>query len=527
MDAKRRLSHKSVFNENVLMPPDTTEKVRQWIYSLPYSPRNAYLQWCAFSKFVGDETDPAQLRADRAIDKWLAQEANNLRTNERLESPNAHTLAGVGAGRFIAWAQRFITSVIGETVPLDALNGAFSGGASTSRRRTEGHPAFKFVGRADITSSALKWFELVREEYPLWMLLSPPDLTIVRGSKLFTVPKNSLIDRVCCKEPDINMFLQRGVGSYIRRRLRSFGVNLNDQTRNQRLARQGSLHGRLATLDLSSASDSISDALVSLLLPHQWYSCLDDLRSHYVEVRGEEHSCEMFSSMGNGFTFELESLLFFAIAKTVAYFTGTRGTISVYGDDIIVPVEIYAPLVEVLDFFGFSVNLEKSYSKGPFRESCGGHYWNGEDITPFFVKEPILTLSDLIHCLNQIRKWSGNEFHGLLSHDFELLWFELAQLVPLKFWGGRPATAGRYSLVTWWEPKRSFRLSPLRRREYLPELGRYLSTMHASSESDTPLEEISSVRLLDVCRSKRQTHLDWHVRGNPFLSELTDRVSSE
>nr|WKV33278.1 MAG: RNA-dependent RNA polymerase [Riboviria sp.] len=319
------------YDANTRIPTDVLPLLEAWLAELPQSPKNDYLREVCLSKFVSDQTDPAITRRTRAMNKWLATERDNSATNDRLltTDPGYFILPGVRWDRFVDWTCEFISRVIGDTVPLDALIGAFSGGATTSRKRTDGHPALKFVGQADITESAMNWFELVLEECPLWVDLSLQPLRVVNGSSFFTVPKNTLIDRVACKEPDINMFLQKGAGFLIRERLRSFGINLNDQSRNQRLAKLGSHNGSLATLDLSSASDSISSGLVSTFLPPCWHSFLFEVRSPIVEIDGEEHWCEMFSSMGNGFTFELESLLFFAFCKATAYFTGTRGTISV------------------------------------------------------------------------------------------------------------------------------------------------------------------------------------------------------
>jgi len=155
-------------------------------------------------------------------------------------------------------------------------------------------------------------------------------------------------------------------------------------------------------------------------------------------IDGEEHVNEMFSSMGNGFTFELESLLFYAISKATAFCTGVRGVISVYGDDIIVPTALYDDLVWTLGWCGFSVNPEKSFSSGPFRESCGGHYFNGRDITPIYLREPIKRLTDLIRLGNQIRRWSATFTVGpILDSELEELWALIRDEIPKGLWGGR------------------------------------------------------------------------------------------
>jgi hypothetical protein len=63
--------------------------------------------------------------------------------------------------------------------------------------------------------------------------------------------------------------------------------------------------------------------------------------------------------------------------------------------------------VGVLESAGFVVNLTKSYSAGPFRESCGGDYWNGYDITPFYARS-LATDSDIYVVINQVLTWSAN-----------------------------------------------------------------------------------------------------------------------
>lgn len=424
-DANRRLSD------------PWTDLIVQEVRSLPASARNDYLKEQFLSKFISDETDPPELRRSRAIEKWLAVELVNVATNDRLMNydPGYHILPDLRWSKFVATAQSMVVDIIGETVPLDALIGSFSGGASTSRSRTESHPASKYIGRADITSAALPWWELISPEMEGWDTAGL-QINTVPGNVLFTVPKNTTIDRVAAKEPDLNMFMQKGIGNHFRACLRRVGINLNDQTRNQRLARKGSIDGSLATIDLSSASDSVSCALVELLLPPLWHDVLSSLRSPVTIIDGEEHVNAMFSSMGNGFTFELESLIFYVITRTVNYLRGHRGTVSVYGDDIISPSGSYADLEWVLMCCGFSVNPDKSFHIGSFRESCGGHYDNGSDITPFYIRAPIVRLMDLIHVANAIRRWSGLSGLSILYEDLEPLWLLIRDEIPRCLWGG-------------------------------------------------------------------------------------------
>lgn len=220
-------------------------------------------------------------------------------------------------------------------------------------------------------------------------------------SRLMTVPKDAKTDRVIAAEPTGNIFLQKGVGGYIRKRLRKYGVNLDDQSRNQLLAKDaGKLS--LATLDLSAASDTISIGLCKVLLPPDMFSLLDALRSPSYKLGEDIVRFHMFSSMGNGFTFELESLIFWAAAKAVSEYKNCQDPIGVYGDDIIVSQVAAEELIQVLEGFGFEINRRKSYVSGRFFESCGKHYFDGLDVTPVFQKRVVDNDLETSRCYNRV-----------------------------------------------------------------------------------------------------------------------------
>jgi hypothetical protein len=227
---------------------------------------------------------------------------------------------------------------------------------------------------------------------------------IVDGNDVVTVPKNYKTDRTIAIEPDMNIHVQLGIGAVIRRKLRGIGINLDDQTRNQRMAHVGSFAGTLATIDLSMASDTISRSVVELLVRPDWLEALGQCRSPFgVLPSGEKIFYQKYSSMGNGYTFELESLLFSALAFAWAHIHGEEvSRICVYGDDIIVPSTMAPRFCGLLEYLGFTPNEKKSYWTGEFRESCGKHYFRGYDITPFYVKQIPKKLIDLFKIHNQI-----------------------------------------------------------------------------------------------------------------------------
>lgn len=197
------------------------------------------------------------------------------------------------------------------------------------------------------------------------------------------VPKNAKTYRTVMTEPTLNTLVQGAYGRWIADRLRRIGQDINDQTRNQRMARWGSLTGELATLDLSSASDTISTELVAHLLPYDWFSALDSCRTKTALDGDTQYRLEKFSSMGNGFTFPLQTLIFWALASSC---NQSDKDVSVYGDDIIVPVTHIADILATFDACGFILNKDKSYWTGPFRESCGADYYFGVNVRPFYFK---------------------------------------------------------------------------------------------------------------------------------------------
>lgn len=510
---------------NLRLSNDLTAEAQKAIGALEPSFRNQYLQEQSFSKFVSADTAPAAHRRYAAIYKWLLTEKDNEETNQRLAFVHEEyqILPHVPYADFMDSVRYFIQLVLGEVPPLEVILGSFSGGSTTSRRRTESHPGRKYLGKADVTRRALEYSDTLMGESLLWSeLRNGEQFSVVEGNVLFTVPKTTDIDRVACKEPDINMYMQKGVGDYIRRRLRKYGIDLNDQSRNQRLAREGSISGGLATIDLSSASDSISQELVFQSLPIHWYVLLDSLRSPVTIIDGYRHVNEMFSSMGNGFTFELESLLFWAIAKAVAYTTRGKGVISVYGDDIIVPTIIADDLIYALSFLGFKTNKDKTFTSGEFRESCGGHYYAGTDVTPFYIKEPVTSLIDAIHLGNKIRRWSIITGGSILRNDLEELWWLVAAQVPKCFWGGTDLNSTE-RLVSYEVPDRPKKLVTRKGRERDLGDGGYLlwldTAEHRSHSTDLGLCTSSEQPELS-CYKAIRVYSDARWTGPIFLSEV-------
>ena len=318
---------------------------------------------------------------------------------------------------------------------------AFSGGASSDLPRRKGDPAYKFgcknpsvaagtagLARAYILSSPL-WLKHLKSDTS-----DMPTFNIVEGNRITTVPKNAKTDRVIAIEPTLNMFFQKGLGGFIRNRLRRVGVNLNSQSLNQSLAREGSIDGSLATIDLKSASDSVSLALVEELLPSDWVSAIKLCRSPYgVLPSGEKILYRKVSSMGNGCTFELESLIFWALSSAVVkYLRESDRRLAIYGDDIVVPTGCAKLLIEVLRLVGFDTNQDKTFVDGPFRESCGKHYFRGVDVTPIYIRENVDSAERLIWLANSVARLAYRLNGSTWSRDsrLKLAYDSIVEMLP-------------------------------------------------------------------------------------------------
>lgn len=226
----------------------------------------------------------------------------------------------------------------------------------------------------------------------------------VRGNVFFSVPKDSTKNRGCAKEASINVSYQLAVAEVIRRRLLEWDIDLlRAQERHQHLACEGSVTGKYATLDLSNASDTLPKVLLKLILPESWLTLLSSLRAPLTIVGGRPVYLEKFSSMGNGFTFELETLVFAALARSLPGFNEGVDTVLVNGDDIIVDTHLAADLLAVLRFCGFQPNAKKTFLSGRFRESCGGDFFDGRPVRAMYLKKIPDEPHRLVAMANQLR----------------------------------------------------------------------------------------------------------------------------
>lgn len=326
-------------------------------------------------------------RIDNAKETFWVTEAQCLKTNARLRRFQDDSLflrdsVDESVYSFIRRWRKEVRRVLGKA--SYNLEPSFSGGSTLSDSGMQ-------TTIPDKMSSVPTCYKLTTSLYKEAFARTPqherfPDPIVVRGNRYFTVPKDSFKDRGCCVEASAAVSLQLAVGKRLKNRFKkAYKVDLAHMPlRHQRLARLGSAgRRRLATIDLSNASDTIARELVKLILPSDWHTLLNSLRATHTTIDKKEVYLEKYSSMGNGFTFELETILYKTLCDTVI---GSRSS-SAFGDDMIVPTEHSAAVMAALRFFGFTPNEKKTFCEGPFRESCGGDYFGGTPVRTHFIKE--------------------------------------------------------------------------------------------------------------------------------------------
>lgn len=383
-----------------------------------------------------------------ALAKFSEMELLCKETNRRFRNPRLDQLSNWSNVSLLNAMRQKIQKILGFCPIEEVFDRANWGpGVSTLLKGSNVSATNKFQHEVGITRDLFSLMcdsedpsrlGLLESAYPRWgeeLRLRKTFPVFEVGNVVCTVPKNSKTDRVIAVEPGLNLWFQLGIGKVIRRKLRRHGIDLSDQSRNQWLAKMGSSNPFFATVDFSSASDSIACKLVEELLPSDWFTLLDACRSHFGNVEGKVSRHEKFSSMGNGFTFELESLIFFAAASVICEDVGLDASnVSVYGDDVVLPSQCFQSFSSFCKYLGFVVNAGKSYASGYFRESCGAYWFDDVDVKPIFLREMVRTPLQVYRLANALRRQARarNANYGC---DVRLrgCWNLLLNCLPLRF----------------------------------------------------------------------------------------------
>lgn len=248
-------------------------------------------------------------------------------------------------------------------------------------------------------------------------------------SSLKCVPKTYKGPRIICAEPLSHMWIQQSIWMWLDKRiphtLLSKTITFRSQEKSQQRALLASADGKLATIDLSSASDRVSARLVewvfgnSDLLTLMW-AC----RTHYVvqnvtDLAPKGKALNMYAPAGSAMTFPIQSIVFAIMCITADLISSktepstktvrkAAERITVFGDDLIVPIAAVPHLVDILGECGLVVNTHKSHWTGKFREACGVDAYNGVMVTPTYIPQPYTgsgeSTSSLVEASNNLYK---------------------------------------------------------------------------------------------------------------------------
>lgn len=250
------------------------------------------------------------------------------------------------------------------------------------------------------------------------------------------VPKNYKTPRLIAPEAAYRAFQAQAVRAALEDALKSSGYwpfcNYREQGTNQSLAFKGSIDGLWATIDSSSASDSISRALIFDVFPKSWVDLMKPLLADYFKISSNQNpmKMKMFSTSGNPLTFIVEDIFFLAVALlSCAYCTIYTDEDYLHpfsmGDDLVVDTKTFDTVVDVLALFGIKVNTEKSFSSGLYRESCGVEYECGLDMsTKYWPRQALISGVSALPVLISLEKrlysnWYARRFIIQLVREIE------------------------------------------------------------------------------------------------------------
>ena len=290
----------------------------------------------------------------------------------------------------------------------------------------------------------------------LWQAVPCTSLNMVN------VPKSWKIKRGIIPDTVLGSFYTNGIGTVITRRLQAHGLNIRKlQQKHRRYARKFSRSRTHVTADLSNASNSFTWSLMCRLLPRKWLEVLDYGRVRRFTYAKKDYLNMSFMMMGIGYTFPVQTLLFYCLIRAVGDLLGNDRTdlVSVYGDDLIYPVAYHRYIVKVFENLGFSMNEDKTYVQDHFRESCGGDYFRGIDVRPFQLEAEHQVLHRKPYVLFLYKTLNGlltrwNEFDIPQTVRFLLLEILRAEssivLVPSEFPDFSGLHVGKVTLDGFW-----------------------------------------------------------------------------
>lgn len=303
-------------------------------------------------------------------------------------------------------ATSIITRVIGDMDPRNIRPAHGPGAVSTGERANEKSRFSRYYHQLHSFYSFEEWFMWSLDHMVMdWKRFKAMPTLRSGTAKVVLVPKDSRGPRIISCEPLEYMWIQQGLARAIMARVESHRwtsgfVNFTNQDVNRHLALSSSKTRHWATLDLKDASDRVSLALVKELFggTRLLAGLLAARSSHTLmpdrgQKKGEVIRLRKFAPMGSATCFPVEALCFWAISVAALSLHGyglkrALRSVYVYGDDLIVPTEVYGRVCAALESVHLTVNYDKSCAEGFFRESCGMDAYKGIDVTPVKIRTP-------------------------------------------------------------------------------------------------------------------------------------------
>lgn len=286
--------------------------------------------------------------------------------------------------------------------------------------------------------------------------------------RVVSVPKTLKTPRIIAIEPTHMQYVQQGlkdalVGAISRDDKLRDTIGFDDQTLNHSMACHGSRVGDLATLDLSEASDRVSNLLVKELFRDFRYldEAVQACRSFRADIPGHGvKPLAKFASMGSALTFPVEALVFttlvfMGIARglksqlTPKIVSDYRSSVRVYGDDLIIPVRFVRPVIDTLEAYGLKVNHDKSFWTGKFRESCGKDYYDGVDVSVVKVGKEVPTSRKQAREIKATVDFRNHMYYSGYWRTAAYLDEVLRKLIPFPVVGPDSPGMGRHSHLGW------------------------------------------------------------------------------
>jgi hypothetical protein len=295
--------------------------------------------------------------------------------------------------------------------PADILPSHGPGAVATGERNHEKHVFKRIYKSVERVYPFTEYFEYsLSAVADRWHLYDGLEELETGTAKVVLVPKDSRGPRIISCEPLEIQWIQQGLGKAVKSHLERSHitrghVNFTDQGVNRDLALKGSMNQRWVTLDMKEASDRVSIWLITELFSKvpELLAALLATRSGYTKLpSGQVVHLKKFAPMGSNLCFPVQSVVFYALAVAClirhdratnpsrgvkARAQKARASVYVYGDDIIIRSEVYAPIMTAFPTVGLKFNDGKCCTAGFFRESCGCDAYKGVDVTPLRIKK--------------------------------------------------------------------------------------------------------------------------------------------